>query len=126
MSLLHHGARRGAYDFASHFREGFYACLTRRGDTLFELTDAMLCENGPVTSPVDLTLLAEQGQTLLFGPRTLPFTDAAVVEAAACCPPWASLCEDLWPHLAPLVRQPHGRRRIHPSIDGAGAAGRQG
>jgi hypothetical protein len=31
----------------------------RRGDTLFELCDAMLCENGPVTSPVDLTLLAE-------------------------------------------------------------------
>jgi hypothetical protein len=37
----------------------FCSCLTRRGDTLFEITDAMLCENGPVTSPVDLTLLAE-------------------------------------------------------------------
>ncbi|MFJ8026027.1 transposase [Streptomyces sp. NPDC096311] len=59
MSLLHHDAQRDAFDFASHFREDFYACLTRRGDTLFELTDAMLCENGPVTSPVDLTLLAE-------------------------------------------------------------------
>lgn len=57
--MLHHDARRDAFDFASHFREDFYACLTRRGDTLFELCDAMLCENGPVTSPVDLTLLAE-------------------------------------------------------------------
>lgn len=57
--MLNHDARRDAFDFTSHFREDFYACLTRRGDTLFELCDAMLCENGPVTSPVDLTLLAE-------------------------------------------------------------------
>lgn len=57
--MLHHDARRDAFDFTSHFREDFYACLTRRGDTLFELTNAMLCEDGPVTSPVDLTLLAE-------------------------------------------------------------------
>ena len=59
MSLLHDDARRDAFDFTSHFREDFYACLTRRGDALFELTDAMLCADGPVTSPVDLTLLAE-------------------------------------------------------------------
>ncbi|WP_333746390.1 NF041680 family putative transposase [Streptomyces sp. IBSBF 2950] len=59
MSLLHDDARRDAFDFTSHFREDLYACLTRRGDTLFELVDAMLCENGPVTSPVELTLLAE-------------------------------------------------------------------
>jgi hypothetical protein len=59
VSVLHHDARRDAFDFTSHFREDFYACLTRRGDTLFELTDAMLCEDGPVTSPVDLPLLAE-------------------------------------------------------------------
>ncbi|WP_370626748.1 transposase, partial [Streptomyces sp. NBRC 110035] len=57
--MLHDDARWDAFDFTSHFREDFYACLTRRGDTLFELTDAMLCENGPVTSPVDLTLVAE-------------------------------------------------------------------
>ena len=49
MSLLHDDARRDAFDFTSHFREDLYACLTRRGDTLFELVDAMLCENGPVT-----------------------------------------------------------------------------
>lgn len=59
MSLLHHDARHEAFDFTSHFREDLYSCLTRRGDTLFELCDAMLCEDGPVTSPVDLTLLAE-------------------------------------------------------------------
>ena len=30
-----------------------------RGDELFELVDALLCADGPVTSPVDLTLVAE-------------------------------------------------------------------
>ncbi|MGV9567900.1 NF041680 family putative transposase [Streptomyces sp. NPDC003480] len=59
MSLLHHGARHEVFDVTSHFREDLYACLSRRGDALFELCDAMLCEDGPVTSPVDLTLLAE-------------------------------------------------------------------
>lgn len=58
MSLLHHDGRDEAFDFTSHFRED-YGCLTRRADSLFELCDAMLCEDGPVTSPVDLTLLAE-------------------------------------------------------------------
>ena len=60
MSLLHHDARDEAFGFTSHFREDFNACPPRRGDTLFELTDAMLCGDGPVTSPVDLTLLAER------------------------------------------------------------------
>lgn len=35
------------------------SALTQRSDTLFELCDAILCEDGPVTSPVDLMLLAE-------------------------------------------------------------------
>jgi hypothetical protein len=32
------------------FRQDFYDCLTSRPDALFELTDAMLCADGPVTS----------------------------------------------------------------------------
>lgn len=44
---------------APHFREAFFACLTARRDELFELADALLCADGPVTAPVDLTLLAE-------------------------------------------------------------------
>ncbi|CAG6397594.1 transposase [Streptomyces cocklensis] len=59
MSLLYRDARDEAFDFTSHFREDLYACLPRRGDALFELCDAMLCDDGPVASPVDLTLLAE-------------------------------------------------------------------
>ena len=41
------------------FRQEFYASLTARADALFELTDAVLCADGPVTSLVELTLVAE-------------------------------------------------------------------
>ena len=40
-------ARRG--DLA-RFREEFYGALTARADALFELTDAILCADGPVRS----------------------------------------------------------------------------
>ncbi len=59
MSLLHHDVLREPFAEASHFREDSFACLTARRDELFELADALLCTDGPVTSPVDLTLLAE-------------------------------------------------------------------
>jgi hypothetical protein len=41
------------------FRWDFYRCLSRRADALFELTDAVLCADGPVRSLVDLSLTAE-------------------------------------------------------------------
>src|SRR5690349_23463216 len=41
------------------FRWEFYRSCTARSDALFELTDAVLCADGPVTSLVELTLLAE-------------------------------------------------------------------
>lgn len=59
MNLLHHDAGRDAFAVASHFRDDFYACLRAYGDELFELTDALLSADGPVRTPVDLTLLAE-------------------------------------------------------------------
>ncbi len=40
-------------------RRDFYRCLVRRADVLFELTDAVLCADGPVRNLVDLTLTAE-------------------------------------------------------------------
>ncbi|KUN76613.1 hypothetical protein AQJ64_37240 [Streptomyces griseoruber] len=43
----------------SHFRVQFHDCLYTRADALFELTDAVLCSDGPVTSLIDLTLTAE-------------------------------------------------------------------
>lgn len=38
------------------FRSRFYDCLDARADTLFELADAALCVDGPVTSLVELSL----------------------------------------------------------------------
>ena len=40
----------------SRFRDGFYECLTARADALFELADAAICADGPVTSLVELSL----------------------------------------------------------------------
>jgi len=43
----------------SGFRTEVYDCLTRRADELFELTDAVLCVDGPVHALVDLTLVPQ-------------------------------------------------------------------
>jgi hypothetical protein len=43
----------------SRFRIEFYDCLYTRADALFELTDAVLCADGPVKSLVELSLAAE-------------------------------------------------------------------
>jgi hypothetical protein len=43
----------------SRFRTDFYACLTARVDALFELTDALLCTEGPVRTLVGLSLAPE-------------------------------------------------------------------
>jgi hypothetical protein len=41
------------------FRAAFYGLLWRRADALFELTDAVLCAQGPVRSPVELSMEPE-------------------------------------------------------------------
>jgi DDE superfamily endonuclease len=56
---LHDHARGSARGELSGFRQEFYASLTARADALFELTDAVLCADGPVRSLVELSLLAE-------------------------------------------------------------------
>jgi hypothetical protein len=56
---LHDHAHRSARGELSRFRQEFYASLTARADALFELTDAVLCADGPVRSLVELSLLAE-------------------------------------------------------------------
>jgi hypothetical protein len=48
-----------AFAKASRFREDLFDCLSARGDELFDLTDALLCADGPVRAPVDLALVAE-------------------------------------------------------------------
>lgn len=49
-------ARAKAMTVLSQFRGGFYDSLTRRADALFELTDALLCADGPVSSLAELSL----------------------------------------------------------------------
>ena len=59
VSLLPGAVRGEAFAEASRFRGAFYEYLTSRRDELFELVDAVLCPDGAVKSPVDLTLLPE-------------------------------------------------------------------
>jgi hypothetical protein len=56
---VHHTGPAAALGDLSLFREAFHDCLTTRADALFELTDAALCADGPVTSLVELSLAAE-------------------------------------------------------------------
>lgn len=45
-------------DALHDFRRSFYECLHRRGDALFELTDAILAADGAAPSPAHLSLQA--------------------------------------------------------------------
>ena len=59
VSLGYQDVLRDAFAEVSHFRSELYACLTARGDALFELCDALLCTDGPVRTLVDLALTPE-------------------------------------------------------------------
>lgn len=48
-----------AFGDLRRFRREFYACLTARADAVFELTDAVLCADGPVRSLAELSLVGE-------------------------------------------------------------------
>ena len=54
--MVHDAAGVEALSGLSRFRAGFYECLTARADALFELADAAICADGPVTSLVELSL----------------------------------------------------------------------
>lgn len=56
MDSLEDHARVEAAAALVAFRRRFYTSLTRRADALFELTEAILCAEGPVTSLVELSL----------------------------------------------------------------------
>ncbi len=59
MTSVHHASAAAALGDLSRFRREFYQCLTARADALFELTDAALCADGPITSLVELSLAVE-------------------------------------------------------------------
>jgi len=66
------------------FRGEFYRCLSRRPDALFELTDAMLCLDGPVRSLVELSLAGEhrRGHGSLYAALAKGRCDAARLRRA--------------------------------------------
>nr|WP_241518843.1 transposase [Streptomyces sp. CB03238] len=47
------------FTVVSRFRDNLFDCLTSHGDELLDVADALLCADGPVTVPTDLTLVAE-------------------------------------------------------------------
>lgn len=59
MSLPVPGSTGEAFDVLSRFRVQFYECFYARADALFELTDAVLCADGPVKTLVELSLAVE-------------------------------------------------------------------
>lgn len=69
MSLVYQGVPRDALAEVSRFPTELYACLTARGDALFELCNALLRSDGPVKTLVDLALAAEhrRGHGALYG-----------------------------------------------------------
>ena len=82
----------------------FYGCLTARADELFELTDALLCTDGPVRTLVELALAPEhrRGHGALYdglnhGPdRGRPAAPGAGRAAAAPLRPTGGSC---WPSM---------------------------
>ncbi len=68
MSVLHESADVEALSALSGFRDGFYACLDARANALFELADAVICADGPVTSLAALSLapVFRRGQGALY------------------------------------------------------------
>ena len=58
-SLPDDAAGAGPLGVLSRFRADFHACLTARGDELFELADAVLCADGPVRTLAGLSLVPE-------------------------------------------------------------------
>jgi hypothetical protein len=50
---------RNGTDCLDRFRTGFYTCLARRADALFELTEAVACATGPVRDLAHLSLKVE-------------------------------------------------------------------
>src|SRR4029450_834171 len=71
------------------FRREFYASLTARTDALFELTEAVLCADGPVTSLVELTLVAEhrRGHGAIYAPLAAGRVEPERLRRALACLP---------------------------------------
>lgn len=89
------------------FRTGFYSCLTRRGDTLFELTDAIACGSSPVTDLARLSLEIEhhRGHGGLYDGINAGVIDTHTLRRLLCSTP------------LPKILGPDGRTRIVLAVD---------
>lgn len=67
--MLDEAVRGESLSVLLRFRTGLFGCLTARADVLFELSDALLCTDGPVRSLVGLALAPEhrRGHGGLYG-----------------------------------------------------------
>jgi hypothetical protein len=59
VSALRVDGEQAGRERLAEFRREFYTCLVRRADALFELTDAVLCTDGPVRTLIGLSLAPE-------------------------------------------------------------------
>ena len=109
-------------DVLSAFRHNLYASLTHRGDELFELTDALLCTDGPVRTLVDLSLAPEhrRGHGALYAGLNHGRIDTARLRwsLAALPPPRTAqgrlvLAVDVSPWLRPDAATSPGRSFCH-------------
>jgi DDE superfamily endonuclease len=99
----------------SWFRREFYASLTARTDALFELTEAVLCADGPVTSLVELTLVAEhrRGHGAMYDALNAGRVEPERLRRALTChrcPPWVGGSCSRWMSARGCARTPRPAR----------------
>ncbi|VXB67137.1 NF041680 family putative transposase [Citricoccus sp. K5] len=89
------------------FRTGLYSCLCRRGDALFELTDAVSCAPSKVTDLARLSLEAEhrRGHGALYDGLNAGMVDSGRLRSLVCAGP------------LPKVIGPDGRERMVLAVD---------
>jgi hypothetical protein len=82
-------------DYLVSFRRSFHDCFTTRADALFELTDAVLCANGPVTTLVGLSLTPEhrRGHGALYDGLTAGGIDGDRVRTAVSPDEFEASCQ---------------------------------
>jgi hypothetical protein len=84
MVSVHDPEREATLGELVRFRQDFYECLTARADALFELTEAVLCTEGPVRSLVGLSLAPEhqRGHGALYDAMNCGHLDVARLRRA--------------------------------------------
>jgi len=113
------------------FRGRLYRCLTRRGDELFELGDAMLCADGPVQDLARLSLVAghRRRHGAVYDALNAGRVDIGRLRWAIGClplPAWPDgrirLAVDVSPWLRPQAGTSAGRLFCHVYGRGKGSA----